>query len=363
LAAGLLGGAVGGVVGARTAPDRSEPGPAASVALGTGAPAPLERTGSVPSIAARVLPSVVTIDVSTGADDETGSGVVIRADGYILTNNHVVAPAAGGGRIGVTRYKELKQITARIVGRDPKTDLAVIKISAGEPLPAAILGRSGSLVVGAPVIAIGAPLGLSGTVTTGIVSALDRNPTVPAESGADSSVLIGAIQVDAAINPGNSGGPLLDGSGQVVGINTAIATVPGGGGGGGAATGQSGSIGVGFAIPIDYARSVAEEIIRTGRATHPYVGVSAATITPADAQTGGTSPGALVREVDPGGPAATAGLRPGDIIVKVNDTVIASTNDLVAATRLHRIGDQVSVKYEREGRAGTARVTLQEQRD
>src|SRR5262249_21213585 len=150
LAAGLLGGAVGGVVGARTAPDHAaEPGPAASVALGTGAPAPLERTGSVPSIAARVLPSVVTIDVSTGAEGGTGSGVIIRPDGYILTNNHVVAPAAGGGRIGVTRYKELKQITAQIVGRDPKTDLAVIKIPTGQPLPAAILGRSGSLVVGA----------------------------------------------------------------------------------------------------------------------------------------------------------------------------------------------------------------------
>jgi putative serine protease PepD len=362
LAAGLVGGAVGGVVGARTAPRHATaPGSPASVALGTGAPAPLERTRSVPSIAARVLPSVVTIDVSSGTEEETGSGVIIRPDGYILTNNHVVAPAAGGGRIGVTRYKELKQIRAQIVGRDPKTDLAVIKISAGGPLPAATLGRSGSLVVGAPVIAIGAPLGLSGTVTTGIVSALDRNPTVPAESGADSSVLIGAIQVDAAINPGNSGGPLLDGGGQVVGVNTAIATVPGSGGGAGSS--QSGNIGVGFAIPIDYARSVAEEIISTGRATHPYVGVSAATITPADAQAGGTSPGALVREVEPGGPAYTAGLRPGDVIVKVNDTVIASTNDLVAATRLHRIGDQVSVTYEREGRATTVRVILQEQRD
>jgi putative serine protease PepD len=247
---------------------------------------------------------------------------------------------------------------AKIIGRDPKTDLAVIKVDVPQELPTAILGRSGSLVVGAPVVAIGAPLGLSGTVTTGIVSALDRNPSVPGEGGR-TSVLIGAIQIDAAINPGNSGGALLDGRGQVVGINTAIAAIPRAGD----HAGQSGNIGVGFAIPIDYARSVADEIIDTGRATHPFVGVSAATITPEEAADQRTSPGALVRDVEPDGPADQAGIRPGDVITKVDDRMISGSNDLIAATRLHRVGDQIEVTYERDGEAATVRVTLQEQHD
>jgi putative serine protease PepD len=357
IVAALVGGGAGGVVGALTDGDGGEH--VAATDQSPPANAPVELTESVAAIADRGLPSVVTLDVTVRHEGGTGSGVIIRPDGFILTNNHVVAPAADGdGRVAVSLYKQLRQYSAEIVGRDPKTDLAVIKVDVPEQLPAAALGRSGSLVVGAPVLAIGAPLGLSGTVTTGIVSALDRNPTVPSEDGR-ASVLIGAIQIDAAINPGNSGGALLDGRGQVVGINTAIAAIPGAG----ERAGRSGSIGVGFAIPIDYARSVAEEIIATGHATHPFIGVSAATITPEDAGDRKTSPGALVRDVEPGGPADEAGIRPGDVITKVDHMVISGSNDLIAATRLHRIGDQVEVTYERNRRTTTVRATLQELRD
>jgi putative serine protease PepD len=203
------------------------------------------------------------------------------------------------------------------------------------------------------VVAVGAPLGLSSTVTSGIISALDRNVDVPTENGG-SGVLIGAIQTDAAINPGNSGGPLVDSQAQVVGINSAIATAPGSLGSGG------GNIGVGFAIPIDYARSVAEEIIRTGKATHPYLGVTASSIEPEDARANGTDPGAQIQTLVPNGPADQAGLQPGDVITKVDDVTVTGVDDLVAATRLHKVGDQVTVTYRRGSDSRTVRVTLQE---
>ena len=349
----LLGGLAGGFVGIAydrsrgqsTAAGRLPAGPL----LGTGAPSPTDATPtSVASIAAKLLPSVVTIGVSGGGESGTGSGVIIRKDGFILTNNHVVAVAASGGSVRVDLYKGQHSVSAQIIGRDPKTDLAVIRIP-GNDLPAAILGQSKSLVVGAPVVALGAPLGLSSTVTSGIVSALDRNVDVPTDNGG-SGVLIGAIQTDAAINPGNSGGPLVDSAGQVIGINSAIATAPGSTGSGG------GNIGVGFAIPIDYARSVAEEIIRTGKATHPYLGVTAASIDPGT----GTTPGASVRTIVPDGPAARANLQVGDVITKVNDTPITGVDDLIAATRLHQVGDVVTVTYQRAGRSTSVQVTLQE---
>ncbi len=358
LGAGLLGGLVGGAGGAALEHQRqpaaltssSAPGPV----LPTAAPIPTTQpAGSVPSIAARLLPSVVTINVDGSGESGTGSGVIIRSDGYILTNNHVVAPAASGGKLTVTYYKKTENVPAQIVGRDPKTDLAVVKVNASN-LPAAALGSSSKLVVGETVVAVGAPLGLSSTVTSGIVSALDRDVDVPDSSAQASGggLIIGAIQTDAAINPGNSGGALVNGQAQVVGINSAIATAPSGG--------SNGSIGVGFAIPIDYARSIAEEIIRTGKATHPYLGVTAATVTQQDATSTSGVAGALVRSVVPGGPADRAQIKDGDVITKINDRTVTSVDDLVAATRLHRTGDVVQVSYSRGGTSRTVPVTLQE---
>ncbi|MCM3884691.1 trypsin-like peptidase domain-containing protein [Frankia sp. R82] len=358
VAAALVGGVVSGLLVVITTGD---PNVDPVKTLGVGNPAPVTDRRSVAAIAAAMLPTVVTVDVGGDAADggDTGSGVIISSDGYILTNNHVIAPAiAAGTAITVTRYQEFARIQAQVVGRDPQTDLAVLRIPVTTPLPAATLGQSGSLVVGAPVVAIGAPLGLSGTVTTGVVSALDRNPPVPATNGAAPTVLIGAIQVDAALNPGNSGGPLLDALGQVVGINAAIAAVPGH-----EDQGQSGSIGVGFAIPIDFARSVAQEIISTGRATHPYLGTATATITDGEAKTSGGVPGARVITTTPDGPAARAGLRADDVITKLDVSVIRGTNDLNVAARLHRVGDKVSVTYVRAGATRTTQLTLQEQQN
>ncbi len=357
LGAGLLGGLVGGAGGAALEHQQQPASLTAPTATGpllpTGSPVPPDRpAGSVPRIAAALLPSVVTINVEGSGEQGTGSGVIIRPDGYILTNNHVVAPAANGGNLSVTFYKKTDKVPADIVGRDPKTDLAVVKINATK-LPAAALGRSSGLVVGDPVIAVGAPLGLSSTVTSGIVSALDRDVEVPDANGQPGGgLIIGAIQTDAAINPGNSGGALVNDRAQVVGINSAIATAPNGGG--------NGSIGVGFAIPIDYARSIAEEIIRTGKATHPYLGVTAGTLSPEDAKTTGSTPGALVRSLVSSGPADRAQLKAGDVITKVDDRTVTSVDDLVAATRLHKIGDVVQVTYSRGGSSRTVPVTLQE---
>jgi putative serine protease PepD len=355
LAAGLIGGGIGGLFVAVTQGDTTV---RPVKTLGVGSPAPVTDRRSVAAIAAGALPAVVTIDAgAAGGDGGTGSGVIISSDGYILTCNHVIAPAvAAGSPISVRRYQEFGQIQAQLVGRDPATDLAVLRIPTTSPLPAATLGQSGSLVVGAPVVAIGAPLGLSGTVTTGVVSALDRNPTEPAGNAIPPTVLIGAIQIDAAINPGSSGGPLLDALGQVVGINAAIAAVPGH-----EEQTQSGSIGVGFAIPVDFARSVAQELISTGRATHPYVGASSATITAGEASTIGGVPGARLVSLVPDGPAARAGLRIGDVVTRIDASTIRGTNDLIVAARLHRVGDRVSVTYVRQGVTGTAQMTLQEQ--
>ena len=347
LGAALIGGGAGAAVTAAM-DDTSTSSPAPVFTQGTDTPVD-GRPNSVTSIAKKVLPSVVTVNVRGNGGSGNGSGVIITSDGYILTNNHVAAVAADGGSIRVDFYNGKEGVSASIVGRDPKSDLAVLKVSGLSNLPAATLGKSSSLQVGDPVIAIGAPLDLSSTVTTGIVSALNRDVTVPGENGGR-NVIIGAIQTDAAINPGNSGGALVDGLGQVVGINTAIAT----------GEGSNGSIGLGFAIPIDYAKSIADEIIRTGHATHPYIGVTASTVTADEAQANGGSQGAQVQTVVPGGPAADGGLRRGDVITKVNDTTIQNVNDLIAATRLHKVGDVVRVTYERDGQSHTVDVTLEE---
>jgi putative serine protease PepD len=346
--AALLAGGVGGYLGARAVDAPALLDPSASLGTSTSGPVELDRApNSVAGIAADLMKSTVSIAVRGSQGNGTGSGVVIRSDGYILTNNHVVESAADGGQITVTfDGSEDEGVPARIVGRDPITDLAVLRIDTDRSLQAAALGRSSALVVGDPVIAIGSPLGLSATVTTGIVSALNRTVNVPGGG----QPLLNAIQTDAAINPGNSGGALVNAAGEVVGINTAIATL-----GGGLLGGESGgSIGVGFAIPIDEARSVAEEIIRTGKATHPAIGISALTVSGQDRQ------GALVRELTPSGAAAAAGLQQGDLIVSIEDTDVRSVDGLILAIREHAVGDTVTVTYVRDGQTRTVEVTLQD---
>ncbi|MGI8696589.1 MAG: trypsin-like peptidase domain-containing protein [Mycobacteriales bacterium] len=310
-------------------------------------PAGQRRAGSVADIARRVLPAVVSIHVHTSEVDGTGSGVVIDGAGYILTNNHVVSLAASGGMVRVA-FNDQSTTTARIVGRDPKTDLAVVKVDK-KRLTVASLGTSGKLVVGDPVLAIGSPLDLPGTVTAGIVSALDR-PVHLSGEGSDTDAVIDAIQTDAAINPGNSGGALVDGAGAVVGINTAIATAPNVGG-----SSSSGNIGVGFAIPIDEARQVAQQLIRTGHVRHPTLGVSTRSVT--DLGSRGDS-GAQVEAVTDGGAASRAGIREGDVIVALDGEPVGGSEALLVAVGKHEVGDRITLTVDRGGSGKKIVATL-----
>ncbi|MET9020939.1 trypsin-like peptidase domain-containing protein [Actinopolymorpha sp. NPDC004070] len=350
LVAGLLGGGVGA---AATDYFGHDQGSSSSTALDEQAPrsqnAASAPVGSVQQVANKVLPSVVSITISTSQGTGNGSGIVLSDDGLILTNNHVAAAGRQGGQLSVT-FNDGKTVKASVVGTDPTTDLAVIRADRKSGLHPAQLGRSSDLSVGQNVVAIGSPLGLSGTVTSGIVSALNR-PVRSSESGSDqssSNTVIDAIQTDAAINPGNSGGALVNMAGQVVGINSAIATL------GSSMGGQSGNIGVGFAIPIDEARPIAKELIAKGRADHAQLGVS---VTAAAGSTG-VSSGASLQAVNAGGAASTAGLRKGDVITKVDQRQISDPDSLIAAVRSYRPGDKVTVTYVRGGKAHTAEVTL-----
>jgi putative serine protease PepD len=340
----LLVGAAGGLVGRLTADGASrltEPG----ATLSTASEAKERPAGSVADIAGRTVPAVVSLEIRVGQEAGTGSGVVIQADGYVLTNNHVVAPAAtgSGSRLDAV-FADGTRAPARIVGRDPKTDLAVLKVDVRNPVVAAI-GSSTDLAVGDTVIAIGSPLGLAGTVTQGIVSAVDR-PVRLDGGDSDAEAVIDAIQTDAAINPGNSGGPLVDSTGAVIGINTAIRSL-------GAPSGnEGGSIGLGFAVPIDTARGVAEELIRTGAVQHADLGVNARSVTD------GATDGAQVQNVAANGPAAAAGIVEGDVIVKVGDRLIAGADELVVAVRERRPGEAVPVELVREGRLLTVSAVL-----
>jgi putative serine protease PepD len=293
---------------------------------------------------------VVTISAKGRSAAGTGSGEIIRSDGYILTNNHVVAPAVDGGTLSVL-FSDGKSAPATLVGRDPLTDIAVIKVSESQ-LPAIPVGKSASLSIGQPVIVLGAPLGLSSTVTYGIVSALDRTIQVPGENG-QAALLIDAIQTDAAINPGNSGGSLVNCTGQFVGIPSAGATVPSESG----EAASAGSIGLGFAIPADLAISEFNEIIATGKVTHAYTGLQAAPLG-ADAQAAGTSQGLLVNGIDPAGPAQAAGLRIGDIITTINGKPAVSTDQIVSITLSEKPGGKVAIGYQRNGQAAQVQLTL-----
>lgn len=361
VAAGALLGGTGGIL-AGSALHISSGGGGTSVTLGGSggavtSPSQIAGTGrSAAAVAAAVLPSVVVLDVSAAGQGDTGSGVVLSAEGYVLTNNHVVAAAAAGGSVRAT-FNDGTSAAARIIGTDAASDLAVVKVDR-TGLHAATLGRSATLRVGDPVLAIGSPLGLSGTVTSGIVSALDRPVTTSDTSGGSGGpgstrsanpTVLDAIQTDAAVNPGNSGGPLVDMAGQVIGINSAIASL------GSSATGsaQSGNIGVGFAIPVDQAKVIASQLIKTGHASHAVLGVSVADVTAADG-----SGQALLRAVSAGGPAAKAGLAASDIVTAVGATPITTTESLIATVRTHQPGEKVQLSYRRGGAVHTVTVTL-----
>jgi putative serine protease PepD len=307
-------------------------------------------TGSVPvwtAVAAAVEPSVVTVTVQDGE----GSGVVLDKAGHIVTNYHVVAGAAGG-TITVT-LSDGRAYRATVVGTDPTTDLAVVKLSTvPSDLTPATLGTSATVKVGDAVMAIGNPLGLSDTVTTGIVSALDRPVSTSSESGGTSGtqVVTNAIQTDAAVNPGNSGGALVDGQGRVIGITSSIASLSSNG------SGQSGSIGLGFAIPIDQAKDVAQQLIATGKATHAYLGVRLGdgTITVDGAQRAA----AVVGQVTAGTPAQSAGLAAGDAIVAVDGRSINGADNLIGTVRALKPGTTVSLTVVRAGNARTVSLSV-----
>ncbi|HET9632722.1 MAG TPA: trypsin-like peptidase domain-containing protein [Terrabacter sp.] len=337
----LLSGVVGGVAG-QVAEDRvnlagstlPDPGPGA-----TQRPA-----GSVANIAAVALPSVVTIKVSGGSEGSaTGSGFVVDGKGHVLTNNHVVQGGVNGDIEVVLSNGDTEKAT--IVGRDASYDLAVLKIGRTDLTPLR-LGPSDKVVVGDQVIAVGAPLGLDQTVTTGIVSALNR-PVTPGDPGESS--YINAIQTDAAINPGNSGGPLLDMSGSVIGVNSAIARVPGTSG----STG--GSIGLGFAIPSDQARRTADQLIATGKATHPVIGVQLDKTFSGDGAQVTDQPGAVTA----GGPADKAGVKPGDVVVGFEGKRVRTPDQLVVSIRARAVGDTVTLKVKRGDAELELRMTLE----
>ena len=295
---------------------------------------------SVSAIAARVLPSVVSISTRSSMGSGTGTGFVIRSDGYILTNNHVVENVLQSGTLNVS-FNDGKVVRGKIVGVNPAYDLAVIKVTR-TGVPALQFGDSDKVQVGDSVIAIGSPLGLSGTVTSGIISA--KNRAVTAGDGQSESSFINALQTDAAINPGNSGGPLVDKTGAVVGVNSAIATL------GSSFGSQSGSIGLGFAIPINQARRTAEELIKTGKSSYPILGISV--------DTNYGEGGARVAAVSPNGPAEGAGIEVGDIIIDLDGRKITNSDELIVAIRDKAPGDRVSITVNRNDVTKVLKATL-----
>jgi putative serine protease PepD len=305
------------------------------------------------SVADRVLPTIVTILVRAPGGSSNGSGEIITSDGYILTNNHVISPAATGATLTV-RYSDGHEADARLIGRDPKTDLAVIKVESPDALPVIDIGNSGSLSVGQPVVALGAPLGLSSTVTAGIVSALGRTVPVPSDDDRN-AILVGAIQTDASINPGNSGGALVDCNGRLVGVNTAIATVPGSGG-----QASTGSVGIGFAVPQSLAVPLARQLIEHGKVAYPTAGVEVIPIPHAVAVRYGVADGLFVQAVDSGGPAAQAGIRAGDVITGLSGRQAVNLDVLTTIQLTHQAGDTITVDFLRNGRMHTTKVTLAE---
>lgn len=378
LAIAVVSAGVGGGVVLLAQPDRQ---PIGSVLQGgpngvSNVPAANLPVGSVEQVAAKVVPSVVKLETEFGRQSEEGSGIILSSDGLILTNNHVVAaakpgaapPAApptipglpplapsgpggpgalpnGGAPTTTVTFADGRTATFTVIGTDPASDIAVVRAQGVSGLTPISLGSSSNLRVGQDVVAVGSPLGLEGTVTTGIVSALNR----PVATGGDANnqnTVLDAIQTDAAINPGNSGGALVNMSGELVGVNSAIATL-----GGDSPDAQSGSIGLGFAIPVDQAKRIADELISTGTASHASLGVQVSNDT--------TTHGAKIVDVTKGGAAAAAGLPTGVVVTKVDDRVIGSADALVAAVRSRAPGEKVTLTYtDPSGSPQTVSVTL-----
>jgi S1-C subfamily serine protease len=352
--AGLVVGAlIGGGAGAGVAvlSDDSSTAPSSSVSAQSVTIKNPETATTATAAAAKAAPSVVTIYVSSGSNSGSGSGVILTDDGYVLTNNHVVTlEGAGTGTVQV-RTADGTLYDATVVGTDPSSDLAVVKLDGASGLTPAGFANSDKVQVGDLAVAIGAPLGLSNTVTDGIVSATGR--AVATGSTQDDATVIDAIQTDAAINPGNSGGALVNGAGQVIGINSAIATVasqaPG-------SQSQSGNIGVGFAIPSNTAQRIAKELIANGKATRSFLGVSSRTA--ADDQNSGVGNGAEIVSVQPGTAAADAGLKAGDVVTAVGDRPVTTSTELTAAVRSKAPGDKVTLTIRRGNDTKKVDVTL-----
>jgi putative serine protease PepD len=357
VAAVVAAGTTAGVMATDDSPTSQTTTSSSSSPAGSG-PGPVAQAAGQPvdwtAVAKAVEPSVVAISVGSQFGGAEGSGVILDTKGHVLTNNHV---AAGGqnGQLSVT-LNDGRTYDATIVGTDPSTDLAVLQMKGADNLTPATLGDSDAVDVGEPVMAVGNPLGLAGTVTTGIVSALDRPVTTSNQDGngpASSSagpVVTNAIQTDAAVNPGNSGGALVDSSGKVIGVPSSIASL------GSSFEGQSGSIGLGFSIPINEAKSIADQLIANGKAEHPLLG---ATLKDGSVKDGNaTRSAAIVAEVSNGTPAATAGLRSDDAIIKVDDELVNGSESLVAQIRERNVGSRVSLTIMRGGKEQTVQVTL-----
>ena len=326
---------------------------ALTTAPADGAPPPARvALGSVEQVAAKVVPSVVKLETKLGSENAEGSGIILDANGLILTNNHVVSvpdagPNGSAGAETTATFNDGRTTTFSIVGTDPTSDIAVIRAKGISGLTAITIGSSANLRVGQSVVAVGSPLGLEGTVTAGIISALNRPVSTVGDTNNQNTVL-DAIQTDAAINPGNSGGALVDMDGNLIAMNSAIATM---GDSGGPNAAEAGSIGLGFAIPIDQAKRIADQLIATGKASHASLGVRVSS----DA----TTHGARIVDVTNSGPAATAGLPKGAVVTKVDDRAIDSADALVAAVRSRAPGDMVTLTYtDPSGATKTIKVTL-----
>jgi S1-C subfamily serine protease len=350
--AGLVAGAlIGGGAGAGAAVLLDDDGSGAASPGAAGQEVVItdpETATTATAAAAKAAPSVVTIYVSGSSGSGSGSGVVLTDDGYVLTNNHVVGEAGGDATVQV-RTADGTLYDAEVVGTDPSADVGVVKLDGASGLTPATFADSDDVQVGDVAVAIGAPLGLSNTVTDGIISATNR--AVNLGSNGDENTVIDAIQTDAAINPGNSGGALVNGAGEVIGVNTAIASVAGGGPG----ADQSGNIGVGFAIPSNTAKRIATELIEDGEAQRTLLGVSATT----EGENGSAvGSGARVMSVQEGSPAADAGLQAGDVVTAIDDRPVTSSTELTAAVRSRQPGDTVTLTVRRGGGTESVDVTL-----